>query len=285
MADYTLQYTGAQLDEAIRKVQEGYADVTGATANESDVAAGKTFYAGTSGLKTGTHQCEAGLDTSDATATADDILSDKTAYGASGKLTGTIATNTFPMPIIVVSADGLITASVSNQKGYLPSSRTDRATKQLTTKAAATYTPAAQDQTIASGQYLTGDQTIQGDANLIPGNIKSGVSIFGVAGSYEGSSGGGSSTYNCEAVHVTDVSQLISFATATGTVKVWGYGLKSTSIYSNTLYAFCGDGYYTGSYMGKPSKTSATFSIGTDGTLTGVPSGLTDIDVIVTKGI
>lgn len=49
-------------------------------------------------------------------------------------------------------------------------------------KAAATYTPGTSDQTIASNQYLGGAQTILGDANLVAGNILSGVSIFGVAG-------------------------------------------------------------------------------------------------------
>ena len=52
----------------------------------------------------------------------------------------------------------------------------------VTTKAEATYTPTTSDQTIASGTYLTGAQTISGDANLVASNIKSGVSIFGVAG-------------------------------------------------------------------------------------------------------
>lgn len=56
-------------------------------------------------------------------------------------------------------------------------------TASVTTKAAATITPGTSDQTIASGTYLTGAQTISGDADLVAGNIKSGVTIFGVAGS------------------------------------------------------------------------------------------------------
>lgn len=53
-------------------------------------------------------------------------------------------------------------------------------------KAAQTYTPSLQNQTIAAGQWLTGAQTIQGSANLVAGNIKNGVSIFGVTGTYNG---------------------------------------------------------------------------------------------------
>lgn len=52
-------------------------------------------------------------------------------------------------------------------------------------KAAQTYTPGTSNQTISSGQWLTGAQTISGDADLKAANIKKGVSIFGVTGTYE----------------------------------------------------------------------------------------------------
>lgn len=51
---------------------------------------------------------------------------------------------------------------------------------------ATTWTPTTSDQTIASGKILTGAQTIKGDADLVAGNIKKNVQIFGVTGSYEG---------------------------------------------------------------------------------------------------
>lgn len=56
-------------------------------------------------------------------------------------------------------------------------------TGNIASKSAQTYTPTTSDQTIASGQYLLGVQTVKGDANLVAGNIRSGVSIFGVEGS------------------------------------------------------------------------------------------------------
>jgi hypothetical protein len=55
-------------------------------------------------------------------------------------------------------------------------------TQTLTTKGASTITPSTADQTIVANQYLTGVQTIKGDANLVSANIKSGVSIFGKVG-------------------------------------------------------------------------------------------------------
>lgn len=116
-------------------------------------------------------------------------------------------------PYITVSSSGLITSGVTGRYSITPTvsagyvsmgtagyiSITGSNTEQLLTKAATTYTPGTSNQTIASGIYLTGTQTIKGDSNLIAENIKSGVSIFGVNGSYEG--GGGSSGGSLETVN------------------------------------------------------------------------------------
>ena len=123
----------------------------------------------------GTHVCPPGLDTSDANAIETDILSGKTAYVNGNKIIGTI-----------------------------------------TLKEAQTYIPSSSEQVINAGQYLSGAQTISpvpteektitpsasaqeimpteskflskvtvsGDANLTAENIKSGVTIFGIEGSY-----------------------------------------------------------------------------------------------------
>jgi hypothetical protein len=56
----------------------------------------------------------------------------------------------------------------------------------IPSKAAATITPSISNQTIAAGTYLSGIQTIAGDADLVAGNIKKGINIFGVDGNYEG---------------------------------------------------------------------------------------------------
>ena len=94
-------------------------------------------------------------------------------------------------PSITVSSSGLITASASQSAGYVAAG-SKSATKQLTAQAAQTITPGATDKTIAAGRYLTGVQTIKGDANLMAENIVRGVTIFGVTGTAEaGGSGSG----------------------------------------------------------------------------------------------
>lgn len=55
-------------------------------------------------------------------------------------------------------------------------------TGNISSKTAATYTPGTSDQTISAGQYLSGAQTIKGDANLQAQYIANGISIFGVEG-------------------------------------------------------------------------------------------------------
>ena len=52
------------------------------------------------------------------------------------------------------------------------------------------YTPSTDDQYIDSGVYISGSQIIKGDQFLIPDNIRAGVTIFGVQGTFNGGGGG-----------------------------------------------------------------------------------------------
>lgn len=117
------------------------------------------------------------------TTTITPSTSTQTAVSAGTYVTGDIkvsAMSTGKLNTPTINANtGIVTSSVGTA-GYLDTSTTK--TLQLTTKAAATIIPSTTNQTIAAGQYLTGIQTIQGDANLIPENIISGKSIFGVSG-------------------------------------------------------------------------------------------------------
>lgn len=159
----------------------------------------------------------------------------------------------------------------------------------VTKKSAATYIPKTTNQSIASGQYLSGTQTIKGDANLVAGNIKSGVSIFGVTGTYAGGgSSGGSGNNNVETYAITDTNPSVSFRRTDGAIKIWGYGTMTSSggwgQQTTSLIAFAGDKYYKSAMYGGPSSTGLSLSI-SNGKLSGLPSGLTAINAVVTRGI
>lgn len=201
-------------------------------------------------------------------------------YGGLSQVTvAAMPTATQATPSITVSTSGLITAKSTQSSGYVESG-TKSATKQLTTKAATTYTPGTANQTISSGTYLTGVQTISGDSNLVAANIKSGVSIFGVAGSYSGSGGAGGSTGGLVMKTGTTTSATIdtglssiSFITiykdsltATGLIQ----GVYSTD--EGTLhYTYCSSysGYFKMCTVGTSTASSVsggTFTLGTSGT-------------------
>jgi len=172
-------------------------------------------------------------------------------YDALSQVTvNAMPTATQATPSISVSSGGLITASATQTAGYVAAG-TKSATKQLTVQAAQTITPGTSNKTIASGRYLTGTQTIKGDANLVAGNIKSGVSIFGVNGTHEGGE-----DVSAETAEYTEL--LTDLETAIDALPDAGSGGGSvetcTVEISNDLapgvtYADTGDCYYTGPNM------------------------------------
>lgn len=127
--------------------------------------------------------------TSDATATAAEIRSGKTAYNSTGKITGTMGNATISEGnyTSIDGSTGQISVSLTSSGGYVPAGPLTSVKISQSTYAGGTFTPKATAQTVPTAQnYCTGNVVINGDANLAAGNIRSGVSIFGVNGSYAG---------------------------------------------------------------------------------------------------
>lgn len=175
--------TAEFLDTSDATLASGGSMLSGVTAY-----AGGTKYTGSIVTKTGSD-----LSASGATVTvpAGYYASQATKSVTSGSATapatisGTSASVSTGTNTLTLSKTISVTPSVT--AGYVSSGTAGNAavslTASVTTKGATTYTPTTSDQTIASGTYLTGAQTISGDPNLQSAYIASGISIFGVAGS------------------------------------------------------------------------------------------------------
>ena len=139
-----------------------------ATKTSSDLtASGATVTA-----PAGYYASNASKSVSSGSATAPATISGTSASVSTGANTITLAKTISVTP--TVSAGYVSSGTAGNSSVSL--------TASVTTKGATTYTPTTSDQTIASGTYLTGAQTIKGDSNLQAQYIASGVEIFGIEG-------------------------------------------------------------------------------------------------------
>lgn len=142
-------------------------------ADPGNVMVGKTFYKDDPKQKLTGSYVPAAPPVLDGDAATGDVLAGKTFYNTDAytKETGTL------------SLSGNAGAGdVLSGKTFYSNNPKSKLTGNIPSKAAATITPGTTNQVIAAGQYLSGAQTIAGSANLVPGNIKNGVNIFGIVG-------------------------------------------------------------------------------------------------------
>ncbi|NLK38000.1 MAG: hypothetical protein GX299_07940 [Epulopiscium sp.] len=107
----------------------------------------------------------------DATAVVGDVESGKTFYSAGAKKTGTLALS---------GTAG--TGDVLSGKTFYNTALKTKRTGNMPNRGAVVLTPGTSNKAIVAG-YHSGQGYVKGDANLVAGNIVSGKSIFGVAGS------------------------------------------------------------------------------------------------------
>jgi hypothetical protein len=125
---------------------------------------------------------------------------------------------------------------LSGKKAYVDGSLV---TGTIPSKGAATITPGTTNQSIAAGQYLSGVQTIVGDADLISANIKTGVNIFGVIGS--------AALPHIKRIHYYYPNTSVSYSNLTG---AYGETYNSAGCYVDFLLPFSIDPAYTvGMYL------------------------------------
>lgn len=179
---------------------------------------------------------------------------------APASITGTSATVSTGTNTLTLSKTVSVTPTVT--AGYVSSGTAGNAsvslTASVTTQASQTIYPSSTDQTISSGRYLTGTQTIKAvtTSNLTADNIKSGVTVtvgdsadsdrvLSVTGTYSG--GGGSVSVDTKTVTASNYPVSISFSSMKGQPKY--FFLRSTSQISssgNTTYYYIIDMRYDG---------------------------------------
>ena len=282
-------------------------DLTGDTVTPSDLVEGVTAHDATGMQITGTRPATSGTDTSDATATAKDIARGKTAYVQGAKITGdlyecvkgeTKSYFTWGSEYVTLGKDG--SNDVVNIK--LPWIGNDEimrvgsyiqlgAYTTLFGDATAADVAKGKTMTSAAGLMVVGTNTNDADtsdATATADDIAKGKTAYVQGAKVTGTAEPAESNNNVEAYAITSTSPSVNFKRTDGTIKIWGYGTMTSSggwgQQTTSLVAFEGDKYHKGAIYGSPSSTSLSLSI-SNGKLTGLPSGLTAISAIVTRGI
>ena len=168
---------------------------------------------------------------------------------------------------LTISSNGTNSGGYFHQPGYYQLTYAVGGSGNYQTK---TVTPSTSDQNITAdaGYDALKKVVVEGDANLLASNIKSGVSIFSVLGTYDG--GGGSVSVETKTLTNNDnTATSISFTSLKGTPKYWFLRLTSqVSSSGSTTYYYVVDMRYNGT-----NTTGNCFRMGSTRRVDNVTSG------------
>ena len=274
-------------------------------ATAADVISGKTMTSA-AGLKVvGTNTNDA--DTSDATATADDIAKGKTAYVQGQKITGKLYeyTKGKTKNYFTTGSENVTFERDSNRDlinitiPWMGNDEIMRIDSYIKLGADATLFGDATAADVISGKTMTSAAGLKvvgtntndadtSDATATADDIAKGKTAYVQGQKITGTVEPAESNNNVEAYAITNTNPSVSFKRTDGAIKIWGYGTMTSSSgwggQTTSLIAFEGDKYHKSAMYGGPSSTSLSLSI-SNGKLTGLPSGLSAISAIVTRGI
>lgn len=282
-------------------------DLTGDTVTPSDLREGVTAHDATGMKITGTRPATSGTDTSDATATAKDIARGKTAYVQGKKITGDLyETAEGKTKIYFTWGSENVTFEHDNDRDlinikipWIGNDEIMRTNSYIKLGADTTLFGDATAADVISGKTMTSTAGLKvvgtntndadtSDATATADDIAKGKTAYVQGAKVTGTAEPAESNNNVEAYAITSTSPSVNFKRTDGTIKIWGYGIitsqGSWGGQTTSLVAFAGDKYYKSAMYGGPSSTGLSLSI-SNGKLSGLPSGLTAISAIVTRGI